>query len=82
MDFSLPIDADAIFEASVGFMNDGSEAPSLGGFDLLDEVDAVRVVGSVEKSPSGLTVGRVLFRRTTLSKRHQGANLLIPKVAG
>jgi hypothetical protein len=50
MDFCLAVDSDAVFEPSIGFRNDGSKAPSFGGFDLLDEVDAVRVVGSVEKS--------------------------------
>jgi hypothetical protein len=50
MDFGLAVDSDAVFEPSIGFRNDGSKAPSFGGFDLLEEVDAVRVVGSVEKS--------------------------------
>jgi hypothetical protein len=88
MDFCLAVDSDAVFEPSIGFRNDGSKAPSFGGFDLFDEVDAVRVVGSVEKSAEWFDGG---YRKSplekTLSKRgyhrgHQGAKLLIPKVAG
>jgi hypothetical protein len=54
VDFDLSVDANAVLEPSVSFRNDGGEAPSFGGLDLLDEVDAVRVVGSVEKSAERL----------------------------
>ena len=57
VDFELAVDADPVLEPSVGFRNDGGKAPTAGGLDLLDEVDAVRVVGSVEKSAEGLESG-------------------------
>jgi hypothetical protein len=57
MDFDLAVDADSVLEPSVCFRNDGGEAPSVGGLDFLDEVDAVRVVGSVEKCSEGLESG-------------------------
>ncbi len=57
MDFNLVVDADAILEPSVGFRNDRCEAPPVSSFDLLDEIDAVRVVGSVEKCAEGLESG-------------------------
>jgi hypothetical protein len=54
MDFGLAVDANAVLEPSVGFRNNGGKAPTAGGLDLLDEVDAVRVIGSVEKCAEGL----------------------------
>ena len=47
MDFDLAVDADPVLESAVRFRNDGGEAPTVDGFDLLDEVDAVRVIGGV-----------------------------------
>ena len=57
MDFGLAVDANAVLEPSVGFRNDGGKALAAGGLDLFDEVDAVRVIGSVKKGTEGLRVG-------------------------
>jgi hypothetical protein len=89
MDFNLVVDADAILEPSVGFGNDRCESPPASSFDLLDEIDAVRVIRSVEKRAERLESGHPKSPplRPTLSKRghhrgHQGGMFLIPKVAG
>ena len=52
--FDLAVDAHLVLEPAVRFRDDRSETPSCRGFDFLDEVDALRVVGSIEKSAEGL----------------------------
>jgi hypothetical protein len=46
--FNLPVNAHTIFESSVGFRNNGREAPASIDFDFLDEVDAIGVIGGVQ----------------------------------
>jgi hypothetical protein len=89
VDFELAVDADPVLEPSVGFRNDGGKAPTFGGFDFLDEVDAVRVIGSVEKSAEGLESGHpkspplrpYSIKAWTPSWTPRRYKLLIPKVA-
>ncbi len=51
LDLGPAVDANPVRELSVGFRDDGSEAPSVGGFDFLDEIDAVRILGCLEPQP-------------------------------
>ncbi len=93
MDFDLAVDADFVFQTTVRFGNDGRKTPGVIDFDLLDEVDAIRVIGSVERGAVGLQSRHahiLLLGPFSLSKLsqsghqtgHQGGKLLIPKVAG
>jgi hypothetical protein len=54
MDFELAVDADPVLEPAVRFRNDGGKTPAVGRLDFLDEVDALGVLGGVEKSSEGL----------------------------
>jgi hypothetical protein len=87
--FDLAIDADSIFESAIGFGNDGRKTPGVIDLDfLLDEVDAIPVVGALRRVPRGLRAGIqivLLLRPIAYQKLgqsgHQGGMLLIPKVA-
>jgi hypothetical protein len=85
MDFDLAVDAYLVLETSVRFGNDGRKTPGAADFDLLDEVDAVGVLGCVfvgesrhEQHPPLGPLGYQSGHQTG----HQGVMLLIPKVAG
>jgi len=54
VNFDRVVDAHAVFETTVGLRNDGRKTPSVIDFDLLDEVNPVRVIGSVQKGTAGL----------------------------
>jgi hypothetical protein len=47
VNLDLAVDAHLVLEASVRFGDHGSKAPLFADFDFLEEVDAVRVFGSV-----------------------------------
>ncbi len=51
---TLAVDAHLVLEPSVGFRNDRGKAPLFADLDFLDEVNAIRVFGSVAMGVAGL----------------------------